>query len=517
MSVKNLASRALGALRAAREDRRGVVAIMTAVMAPVLVGALAVAVDTAYWRSRTYYLQAAADSAAIAASLDLNNGLTGTANTARIVANSTIEARRMCGTCTVTVNYPYSGDVNKVRIQVTDTNASRFFSGIYDARQRTLQASAIAQRGGGTTTTKSGSACVLALSYAEQGNGSGIYMQNPGASIGPSECEVISNNTGGASAYVDANAVVNAPLTVSGAVRFQNGGRATGTVKTYQAATPDPYAGKVVLNRSAMNLTRSYNTSGPFACYGRWTDPWNVQRASIYANGDASNPAVGSNNNAVSSSQDRMNGGQFRWSDTDGSWHFVQDFSPDGVRAWFCEGLELRNTTVTLDPGLYIISKDVNWSNVTLKGNGATILFADDIQNVNWQNSTLDLVAPPAGVPSDASRGVAGIVLTQFTSDSSRRAFELSTNITLNFTGAIYIPTKTFRVQNTGRLLAMPLNGGVGCGHVIVAGILILNNVNLGNNCTVPMGVQPFGTIENQGWYSSTSSSGGGGAARLIQ
>lgn len=515
MPVGNLAHRIFGAAANAQGDRRGAVAIVVALMAPVLVGALAVVVDAAYWRSRSYYIQAAADSAAIAASLDLNNGITGPANTARIVANATVEARRMCGNCTVQVSYPYNSDPNKVRIQVTDTNAIRFFSGFYDRSARSLQASAIAQRVGSTTTTKSGSACILALSTA-QSFSSGIYMQNNGASIGPTDCEVIANNTGSQAAYVDANAVINAPLTVSGNVRFLNGGRATGIIKTNQTATADPYLGKVSMRRSAMNLTRNYNTSGAFSCFGLWSDPYNVQRTVLNGNGVAGSPGSGSSNNVISpgNSQQRMNGGQFRWNSTDNSWHLAQDFSPSGIRAWFCNGFQASNTTITLDPGTYIFSNDVNFQNVTVRGNGATIIIANDLYNWNWQSSTFTMTAPPSGVPSDASLGLSGIVLSQFTDDTSGKLLELYSNIVFEFTGAVYLPTKSFRVQNTGVIRAV--SGANGCGHIIIAGIVVLNGVNLGNNCTVAMGVQPFGTVDGQGWYSTTTSTGGGGG-RLIQ
>jgi len=41
----------------------------------------------------------------------------------------------------------------------------------------------------------------------------------------------------------------------------------------------------------------------------------------------------------------------------------------------FCKGLNITNATVTLNPGLYVITGGANWSNATVSGNGVTLYF----------------------------------------------------------------------------------------------------------------------------------------------
>jgi hypothetical protein len=75
----------------------------------------------------------------------------------------------------------------------------------------------------------------------------------------------------------------------------------------------------------------------------------------------------------------------------------------------YCKGLNISNATVTLNPGLYIITGGANWSNATVSGSGVTLFFTSGggggygqflIQN----NSNVTISAPndtsAGGIPA---------------------------------------------------------------------------------------------------------------------
>lgn len=496
------------AVRRLVSDRRGGTAIIVALLAPLLIGAIAVAVDVSYWRSRTMFLQTVADAAAISAVTDLATGTTGTAATARIVGNASTEARRMCSDCAVTVTYPYLSDSERVRVQVQDTRAARFFSGFYDVSQRTLQASAVARRGTSSgTETAAGSACILTLATT----GDGVYLQSNTGRIGPTDCEVVSNSTSASSILVMGITGIDAPVTTSGGTTIYAPGTISGPVKTYQAPTPDPYAARMSGFRSTF-LRGDYNSTGPFACSGMWKLSTINQRPEIRGNGQEGNPAFNTAGNVLEpgNAWSRMNNGQFLWDAAAGTWRFTSS------SAYFCTGAIFQNTTITLGPGTYVFDGNVTFSDVTIIGNGATIVFGPTLANLqlfgNGTGVTMTMTAPPATVPSDWSQGVPGMIFTQFADDTREQTIDLNNGVAMRFRGAIYLPSKNVRVWSGGSMGPATVAGSPHCAHLVVKRLYAHFGVTVANGCSRALGVLPFGTIAGTGWDTTA----GTGPARPI-
>lgn len=68
----------------------------------------------------------------------------------------------------------------------------------------------------------------------------------------------------------------------------------------------------------------------------------------------------------------------------------------------YCKGMSLTNTTVTLQPGLYVITEGAHWSGATVQGDGVTLFFAKGTgaavgQFIVDANSHVTLSAPLSG------------------------------------------------------------------------------------------------------------------------
>lgn len=491
----------------AAADRRGAVAIIIALTVPILLGGMAISVDTVYWRARSQYLQAAADAAAASAVIDLNTGVVGAPATARIVANATIEARRMCSDCAVTVNYPYQSDVNRVRVQLRDARASRFFSFLFDRSQVTLQSAAVAVRGGAPTAPASGSGCILTLATS----GDGIFLQSNTGGIGPSNCEVVSNSTSASSVLVMGITSISSPVTTAGGTTIYAPGTITGTpVKTYQPAVPDPYATRMSSFRSTV-ARNAYTDTGPFACSGMWKLPNINQRPELNGDGQTGNPAHNTSGNVPEpgNAYSRMNNGQFQWDASARTWRFTSS------QANFCTGAIFQNTTITFGPGTYIFGADTILNNVTLYGNGATFVLGPGMNN--WQMNgfgagvNVRMTAPPSTAPSDMSQGIPGLVWTQFSDDTTERDIWFANGVTMKIRGAIYLPSRNVRINQGGSMGPTSIDDGEQCTHIVVKRLYVYFGVQVANGCTAPTGVAAFGTAPGP---SNPSASGG---LRLVE
>ena len=525
--------------RRIRSDRRGMVAVMTAILAPVLMTALAISVDVAYWRYRSGSLQAAADAVAVSVAMDIQAMGCGSQSTAALCSRSVLQvnalgeaARNGCSAgCTLTTfNWPYvSGGVSNygaAEVTLGDGSARRFFSTIYDTSAKTLRGRAVAQVAGGGTATASGSGCALLLG-AMAGSQRGLWdwpSWYGDTDLGPSGCEVIANFPGPDSVHLDASGQgtprIQADLTTSGDIYVYNQpsmygmpGRAvdfTGLSKVRQPPTADPYAGSYTITAASLGTTADYNKAGPYACAGVWTDSSTLNAPVLTGDGSATDPGLNTQNNMLpaGSPAARMNGGQFRWNAADQSWHFSQP------NANFCKGLWISGTKVTFDPGTVVIGGStpnpggylIYYSPPsTLVANGVTFVLAPDLdRNSQLPFSKQTISAPPLGVPGNGSLGFAGLAVTQFTDDVTEGALELYT--ASRWQGAIYLPTKLVDINDM--FTPWTVDAGQPCAQVVARSMSLSNGrIALGNaGCTAAMGVLPFGTYA-RGW----STSGGGG------
>ena len=143
------------------DDRRGVIIIMFALMLPIMLGFIGLAVEVSLWFVKHRELQSAADAAAIAGSYELQDGN----STATITTVSTAEATQngldTGSGDTITVNVPPSSGAftaNSTAVEVVLTKqVALLFSGYFLDSARTINARAVA------VTTSTGTACILAL------------------------------------------------------------------------------------------------------------------------------------------------------------------------------------------------------------------------------------------------------------------------------------------------------------------------------------------------------------------
>lgn len=171
-------------LAALAADRRGAVAVLVALAAPVLLGALAFVIDTVHWRSRVQFLQSAADAAAASSATDLGNGMVGAAAATRAAANATLEARRMCPGCAVSVSYPYGGDPAKVAVTVRDAADARVFPFLHARGEGAPSASAVAVRLSDGVATASGGQVPPGALIRSGSRGGGFALATPSCQAG---------------------------------------------------------------------------------------------------------------------------------------------------------------------------------------------------------------------------------------------------------------------------------------------------------------------------------------------
>ncbi len=93
--------------------------------------------------------------------------------------------------------------------------------------------------------------------------------------------------------------------------------------------------------------------------------------------------------------------------------NFIQNGGSIGLSSGvFCGGMTLRNATVTLAPGLYVITGGAHWTNTTITGTGVTLFFTSTPSSGFGQfiidgNSHVTLFAPT----DTSSNGVPGLLV----------------------------------------------------------------------------------------------------------
>lgn len=524
----------------------GAVAILTALLAPVLVGALAVGVDVAYWRYRTAQLQVAADAAAFSIATDISNSVT---TAATLQTNASYEARKNgCGNCTVTVTYPYQGDAKAALVLAQDTNAVRFFSGIYSTSTKNLIGRSVAATssggGSGGTTTYAGSACILQVDPNHPGSNNGIIIRN-NSITSDTGCEIFSNATqnggdGSQNGAVDinANASVFVRTSAVGTVEVSNGGSiASGLKNPYQTAIPDPYATQV------QNGIFKYNQG------------WEVGNGNVYNNGQScrtngSNCTIGGNPTYTAANEciELISGGNANglnfdadltgqiylpasrsYSYSTAGGRHIHNIGGGGGR--FCnQNFNVGSSdTINLGAGVWYIPGNLSISSggvingtdttptVINSGipfgagqttDGVTLLIAYGSSfNLN-ENGNLTIKAPNMGPTS-------GIAVTQYGDDNTYQqwAFQQAGS-QIQLGGTFHAPTKRLLFQNSFTIAAIAGSSGTansGCMQLIGAQIELTGNVYLGNNCA-NYGVKAFGTSTTSGWQVTTTGGSGGGS-----
>jgi Flp pilus assembly protein TadG len=222
-------------------DRRGNYAMITALMAPVLIGSAGLATEGGLWMYVHQSLQGAADSAAISSATLYGYNVNGNLdNQAQSVVATYGYSVGTAGT-TVTVHRPpatgaYTGNTKAIEVIVT-TQQARLLSSIFNTGNVTLSGRAVAVPG------NAGTGCVLSLNLTASG---GVTSKGNSA-VALSQCSVYDDSNNSAALVNGGTATINAmSVNVVGQISGGSGITTTDGVNVGISPIADPYANVVM-------------------------------------------------------------------------------------------------------------------------------------------------------------------------------------------------------------------------------------------------------------------------------
>lgn len=217
--------------------REGNVALLFALLTPMVIGGAGLATEVGVWYHRRLELQSAADAAAYAAAVDLRAGANQTSFTAEALA-----AAKASGfdpnQGTITVNWPpQSGthQTNQAIEVLIAQNVPRFFSSVF------INTPLIEHTRSVTTVQNASNACVLALDPSA----SGAALFSGSSSVSLTGCSVMANSVSPSAVLSQGSASLQTDCIISvGGVSLTAGVSETVCSAPLTQAPPvaDPYA-----------------------------------------------------------------------------------------------------------------------------------------------------------------------------------------------------------------------------------------------------------------------------------
>nr|WP_294521399.1 TadE/TadG family type IV pilus assembly protein [uncultured Rhodopila sp.] len=464
-------------------DRRGNVALITALLLPVFLGMIGLGVEVSHWSVVEMELQRTTDIAALAAGRVLNS--TGNAYTATTAALNLAEIN---GIAASTRSWNASaGTLSGTRV------TAQLVSGIRNPADSAIKVTA--QRGvplflvalflknGSVTISASGWAeliqvatgtpqpCIVGLARLPSPSQSHIVgvSVSGGAQLSAGNCAIRANadisvsgsgqiassavysggdiDVQGGSSRITASSGVfaggNINVSGSGWITAATSSASNTNVSGNGGITGNAHVGGV--------LTNSYSTSptllpGNPGTPGQIADPYagNTMVQSAFVQVAAS----GSNKGAIN----------LGWTATN------QTLQPG---TYTSITLADWGPTVTFAPGVYYVNGNVNLSGGTIAGSGVTIITSGQFTVSNGVSVTLS--APLA----NATSGIPGMLVAGTTGN----AFSIGGGATASLAGVIYFPNA-----------AVSVSGGVsassaGCLEVIAYTIAVSSGASVGGNC----------------------------------
>jgi Flp pilus assembly protein TadG len=413
------------------KDDRGNITLLTALCLPMLLSALAIAIDLGYLYITQRNLQIYADAAAMAGALEAsscvssNCGVIQKAATSAMTENGSaaptvfLQCATPSGTgllltvnngpCALGTSDPNNSNTNYVEVVLTK-NVPTIFGGMLGFH--TVSISARAEAG----KASSPGPCLNIIGTSSQ-----TLTLNSGASITDgtgSTCGVNVNSSGTPAVMENSGATVNVgSYTVHGSVT-DNGGSYTHAPTTSAPTKPDSFAAEI----TAGTLSTPTQPAASSTCC---------------------NPVSG-----------------------------TTTLQP----GYYSSGLNFNGSgyTVTLNPGIYYFNGGVNVGGVTLNGTGVTIYMASGQLNMN-SASTINLTAPSTGP-------TAGLVIWQPASNTSQMNLDSASNS--SWGGGVYLPSAQ-----------LTLNGGStasGFGMIVAQSLMLNSAISL--SCSLmPGGACPGG------------------------
>lgn len=506
--------------RLLRKRRAGVIAIMAAVMAPVLIGFAALAVDGGYWMGTQVALQAQANAGAIGAVRAQTYGLT-TASAIQAVAQSAAAAASSAvaspsvtatigtGTAQVTSQkgasiylaqiMGVSGFQNAASASAGGAGIQQFMSGCLIAFDKTA-AQSIFVSGGATITAQNCGVISDSSATSTTGTSNAIVAQPSGKIIAPQVLAVggiYANTSGGA--YIGAGsgktgtvasgaALTGDPLAAMGTPpalpTFPANGATTNISSTgysfsYSAAYSQSwggcgsYSGVCYINAGSFDgfstntASFTFNTgantpngSSVYTVYGQIAvgggGTVTLQTGTYYLSGDVKNGVVSDYAFTANAATVNFAGGTY----------------------YFNGGLNIAaNDSVTFGPGIYIIANgNLNvGGGASITANDATFVLIDGAGfNFSGGSSGVSLSAPTSNCVQSSSyplaaystsppydgtngQGICSILIYQARNDAA--VDSLSGSATIGVNGIIYAPATNLSLTgNTSVSTTTPAN-----------------------------------------------------------
>ncbi len=218
-------------------NERGAVAVLVALLLPVLLGMVGIAVELGYWFSEKRELQTASDAGAVGGAFELLNGNSGaisTSSASEAARNGYEEAKGTISVNTPPTSGAYAGDATAVEVVVTK-QVPLLLSTFFLGSEVTISARSVAR------AQIAGDSCVIALDPTA----SSAMSISGTAQVSLSGCGVTVNSNSPTAAAISGSGIVSTDFlnvvggyTVSGSASLTSA--ATPTTKA--AAVADPYA-----------------------------------------------------------------------------------------------------------------------------------------------------------------------------------------------------------------------------------------------------------------------------------
>ena len=220
-------------LQQSHRDSRGSVVMITALMMPVLIGAVGLASDTMYWTLIRRSMQWQADSAALAGAHALSHNQDVIGSVTHVLdKNSNIKLRTVPLIENAPTAGPFAGDSNAVRVRI-EAEARMPFTTMFLGRAMIISVEATAG------VVDDGEFCLLALD-----NSDAIGITSAGNATLDASCGMHSNSQGVPAITGQGGAdVLATPVSAVGDIDNQNGAFRIGTLfLPYASSQRDPYA-----------------------------------------------------------------------------------------------------------------------------------------------------------------------------------------------------------------------------------------------------------------------------------
>jgi Flp pilus assembly protein TadG len=373
------------------KGERGQTFVLVALSVPLFFGFMGFALDIGLLLIEKQKMQAAADSAAIAGAAELNYGDYTVAAQQAASLNGFTDGT---GQVTVSVNPSgttvpspvhgtYAGQAGYLEVLISES-APTYFMKMYNFSFVTLQARAVASLG-------SSANCI----YVLKSSGTSVALSNSAQLKAPG-CGVMADSNGTPAVSVAGSASVTASwVDVVGTTSADNSGsKITPTAVTGVAPVSDPLS---FLSPPA--YSSSSCTADPLTHYGNGGTSYTVGPNSSYSTTQSGN-----------------------------------------LVCYTSLSLGSNGDTVTLNPGVYVITGQLSFANGTTNGGNGVTFYLAGSGSVNIGNgATANFVAPTTGTYD-------GILFYQDRSDTSAATVEGGSNAI--FKGVFYFPNAALTIGN---------------------------------------------------------------------